>query len=93
MGRGEINREQMLSLLKDCIIKPYQDVSDEAVKDLVDIIIKKVDVSDNGFISFEDYKKTVEKDPLFLEFLGPCLPDRLSVHSFLATFTDRFHNF
>lgn len=83
----------MLPTLSKCLIKKHKDITDEALKDLVDIIIKKADKNGDGMISYKDYKETVLEDPLFMECLGPCYPNRACVYSFLATFTDRFLNY
>jgi hypothetical protein len=48
---------------------------DEGIKDLVDLLMKKMDKDGNGRLSLEDYKLSVKEDSLLLEALGPCLPD------------------
>lgn len=91
-GKNEIRREQMINLMRKFVYKHHDEDTDEAVKDLVDIIIKKMDLDKDGIISFDDYTKTVLKDPMLLECFGPCLPDRSHVYAFLITFTDKIKN-
>lgn len=88
-GKNEIRREHMVNLLRKCVNKHQDEDVDEAVKDLVDIIIKKVDLDKDGIISFEDYRNSVLSEPMLLECLGQCLPDRKHVYAFLVTFTDK----
>lgn len=48
-GDGFITKDEMFSLLKNCLIKQPQDEDpDEGVKDLVDIALKKIDVDKDG---------------------------------------------
>lgn len=88
-GKNQIRREQMVKLLRKSVYKHQDEHVDEAVKDLVDIIIKKMDLDKDGIISYSDFNQTVHKDPMMLECLGQCLPDRNHVHAFLLTFTDK----
>lgn len=88
-GKNEIRREQMVNLMKKFVYKHQDEDVDEAVKDLVDIIIKKVDVDKDGIISFDDYRTTIQEEPMMLECFGQCLPDRNHVKAFLMTFTDK----
>jgi Ca2+-binding EF-hand superfamily protein len=92
-GKNEIRREHMVSLLRKFVFKHQDEDVDEAVKDLVDIIIKKVDHDKDGIISFDDYSRTVLEEPLMLECFGQCLPDRKHVYAFLITFTDKINKF
>lgn len=92
-GKNEIRREHMVNLMRKFVYKHQDEDVDEAVKDLVDIIIKKMDHDKDGIISFEDYSKTVLEEPLMLECFGQCLPDRKHVYAFLVTFTDKIKSF
>nr|CAI5841546.1 unnamed protein product [Callosobruchus analis] len=67
--------------------------AEEAVKDLLDIIIKKMDLDRDNKISFNDYREFVLKNPQWLEFLGPCLPDRQSIYAFQTTFMVNLPNY
>lgn len=88
-GRNEIRRDDMVHLMRKFVYKQQDEEVDEAIKDLVDIIIKKMDVDKDGIISFDDYSKTVQQEWMLLECFGQCLPDRRHVHAFLTTFTDK----
>lgn len=88
-GKNEIRREHMVNLLRKFVYKHQDEDVDEAVKDLVDIIIKKIDLDKDGIISFEDYETSILQEPMLLECLGQCLPDRKHVYAFLITFTDK----
>lgn len=87
--KGFIRRDQMIHLMRKFVYKHHEEDVEEAVKDLVDIIIKKVDVDRDGMISFEDYQQTVLKKPMLLECFGQCLPDIHHINAFLTTFTDK----
>lgn len=87
--KGEIRREQMIFLMRKFVYKHHEEDVDEAIKDLVDIMLKKMDLDHDGIISFDDYRQSVLKDPLLLECFGHCLPDRKHVIAFLTTFTDK----
>jgi Ca2+-binding EF-hand superfamily protein len=88
-GKNEIRREQMVNLMRKFVFKHQDEEVDESVKDLVDIVIKKMDVDKDGIISYADYATTVMKDPMLLECFGQCLPDDKHVTAFLFTFTDK----
>lgn len=92
VGDGVIERDQMLALAKNFIVKS-PDEDDEGVKDYVNIIIKKMDLDLDGAISFNDYRESIKKEPLLLECFGQVLPDRASVYAFLATFTPNLYRF
>ena len=60
------------------------------LQDLIDLLIKKLDVDRDGVISEEDFKTAVkERNQLLLECMGPVFPSRDARHVFLSTFTDR----
>lgn len=91
-GKSEIRREQMVNLMRKFVYKHQEEDVDETVKDLVDIIIKKMDVDKDGIISYLDYKSIVLNNWMMLECFGQCLPDRKHVYAFLVTFTDKIKN-
>ncbi|OWF45413.1 EF-hand calcium-binding domain-containing protein 1-like [Mizuhopecten yessoensis] len=83
-GDGYISREEMFQLLKTSLSRTSTDEDqDESIKELVEITLKKMDDDHDGRVSFEDYKKGIEEDPLMMEFLGPCLPERKRCDFFL----------
>ncbi|XP_076180917.1 calaxin [Ptiloglossa arizonensis] len=86
-----LKKEYIFLIMNGCLIKlPTGDNPDDAVKDLIDLLIKKLDVDRDGYISEEDFRITVkEKDPLLLECMGPVFPSREACNVFLNTFTDQ----
>lgn len=87
VGKGILERSQIIKLLKNCFIKKEDEEGDEGLNEFADVVIKKMDVDLDGAISFADYKETVQKQPLLLEFLGQCIPERESIAAFVTTFT------
>ncbi|NWS66691.1 EFCB1 protein, partial [Crotophaga sulcirostris] len=73
---GHISKEEMFQMLKNSLLKqPAEDDPDEGVKDLIDIIMKKMDYDHDGMLSFTDFETAVKNENLLLEAFGPCLPD------------------
>lgn len=64
---------------------PQDEDPDEGVKELVEIVLKKIDVDADGKVSKLDFQETVEKEPLLLQAFGPCLPTKSAAETFLAT--------
>lgn len=92
-GDGMIRRDHMMLLLRSAFVKAQDEEVEEAVKDLVDIILHRMDVDRDGSISFEDYSETVRKAPEMLECFGKALPDRGHVYAFSRTFLERVRKF
>ncbi|XP_062555548.1 calaxin-like [Armigeres subalbatus] len=92
-GEGLIRRDHMMLLMRSAFVKPQDEDVEEAVKDLVDIILHRMDVDRDGSISFEDYRETVRKSPEMLECFGKALPDRGHVYSFSRTFLEKVRKF
>ncbi|KZC14067.1 EF-hand calcium-binding domain-containing protein 1 [Dufourea novaeangliae] len=92
---NKLKREQIFPTMRGCLIQLQNDENpDEAVKDLIDLLLKKLDVDRDGSISEEDFKTAVkERNPLLLECLGPVFPDRHARWVFLNTFTDRLGSY
>ncbi|KAG8287970.1 EF-hand calcium-binding domain-containing protein 1-like [Homalodisca vitripennis] len=89
MGDGYIKREHMFQALKNSLRgNPHDEDPEEQVKDMIDIILKKMDHDRDGRLSYEDYRKSVWENPSLLEILGYCLPARPAVYMFMTTFTD-----
>ncbi|XP_072392590.1 calaxin [Diabrotica undecimpunctata] len=85
-GDGFITKDEMFQLLRNCLIKhPQEEDPDESVKDLVDIVMRKIDKDKDGKVSLEDFQNTVEEEPLLLEAFGKCLPSEESKMTFLTT--------
>ncbi|KAG6799770.1 EF-hand calcium-binding domain-containing protein 1 [Apis mellifera caucasica] len=87
----KLKKEHIFPMMRGCLIKLQNDENpDEALKDLIDLLIKKLDVDRDGMISEEDFKTAVkDRNPLLLECMGPVFPSRNARHVFLSTFTDR----
>ncbi|KAK9505938.1 hypothetical protein O3M35_009893 [Rhynocoris fuscipes] len=83
---GYIVREEMFNLLRNSLVKQPQDEDpDEGVKELVELVLKKLDRDKDGKVSFEDFSEAVHEEPLFLEAFGQCLPSDNAVIAFLST--------
>ncbi|XP_018322590.1 EF-hand calcium-binding domain-containing protein 1 [Agrilus planipennis] len=83
---GYIVKDEMFQLLKNCLIKHPQDEDpDEGVKDLVELIMKKLDKDKDGKVSLDDFKGSVVEDNLLLQAFGKCLPDERVCDTFLLT--------
>ncbi|CAH0703594.1 unnamed protein product [Spodoptera exigua] len=59
-------------------------------KELVDIMLKRMDPDLDGVINFQDFHDSVMKTPSLLESLGYCLPERPAVYAFIATWCPRW---
>ncbi|CAK9833851.1 CLXN [Anthophora retusa] len=83
---GFITKDEIFQLFKNCLMKqPGEEDPDEAVKDLSELALKKLDVDRNGKISFQDYKLAVLEEPLLLEAFGQCLPTDENCAAILTT--------
>ncbi|XP_030568503.1 EF-hand calcium-binding domain-containing protein 1 [Drosophila novamexicana] len=83
---GFITKDEMFTLLRNCLIKQPQDEDpDEGVKDLVEIVLKKFDLDKDGKVSLDDFMGTVTAEPLLIEAFGQCLPTDSAVVSFFST--------
>lgn len=59
----------------------------------MDVILKKMDIDRDGKLSYEDFKKSVKRNPMLLESLGPIIPPRPFIKSLLTTFTPKHGKF
>lgn len=85
-GDGFITKDEMFQLLKNCLIKhPQEEDPDESVKDLVEIVLRKLDKDRDGKVSLRDYQIAVGEEPLLLEAFGNCLPSDGARNTFLST--------
>lgn len=76
-GDGYISREEMFQLLKNSIVKQQSDEdSDENIKELVELILKKMDHDHDSRLSLSDFTTSVKQEPLLLEAFGKCLPSQ-----------------
>ncbi|XP_039734042.1 EF-hand calcium-binding domain-containing protein 1-like [Pteropus medius] len=74
-GDGYISREEIFDMLKNSLYQQSSEETDEGIKELVDLTLKKMDYDDDGKISFADFEKAVKEDRLLLEVFGQCLPE------------------
>ncbi|KAG5329568.1 EFCB1 protein, partial [Acromyrmex charruanus] len=95
MHTNKLKKEQIFPTMRGFLIKLQTDEDpDEAVKDLVDLLLKKLDVDRDGVISEEEFSRSVkERNLLLLECMGPVFPSRVARQTFLTTFTDRLGRF
>uniref|UniRef100_G1L5H0 EF-hand calcium-binding domain-containing protein 1 n=2 Tax=Ailuropoda melanoleuca TaxID=9646 RepID=G1L5H0_AILME len=75
-GDGYISREEIFDMLKNSLHQQTsEEETDEGIKELVDITLKKMDYDNDGKISFADFEKAVKEERLLLEVFGPRLPE------------------
>ncbi|KAK7065623.1 EF-hand calcium-binding domain-containing protein 1 [Halocaridina rubra] len=75
-GDGLVSRDEMFHHLKSAVVNiPPGEELDEVVKDMVEMVCKKLDMDHDGRVSFTDYATAVAAEPLLLEVFGPVLPD------------------
>ncbi|KAM4725134.1 calaxin [Anableps anableps] len=82
-GDKYITKDEVFLILKQSFINlPNEEDPEEGIKDVVEITMKKMDHDHDGLLSFEDFKKSVHENNLFLEAFGNCLPDPMCVERF-----------
>ncbi|KAL3894003.1 MAG: hypothetical protein SGCHY_005519, partial [Lobulomycetales sp.] len=72
-GDRYISKEEMYQMLKNCLVKGTEE-DEDGVKDLVDLVLKKLDEDRDGRVSEADWKSAISKELLLLEAFGQCLP-------------------
>ncbi|KAF7255552.1 hypothetical protein EG68_07623 [Paragonimus skrjabini miyazakii] len=86
---GLISREEMFQLLKASLIKqPTDEDPDEGIRDLVDLVMKRLDMDHDGRVTYPDFQSAVQQDAMLLEILGPCFPEEQVAVAFLSTFQE-----
>ncbi|XP_011500867.1 PREDICTED: EF-hand calcium-binding domain-containing protein 1-like [Ceratosolen solmsi marchali] len=91
MKSNQLTKDQMFPMLRGCFIKlqPEED-ADDMVKDMIDLLVKAIDINRDGDVSLEEMRDAVlKKNLLFVESMGPVFPSREAKHAFLSTITDR----
>lgn len=86
---NEISREEMYTLLSRSIVKsPSEEDREEGIRDLVEIVLKKMDIStpktQTSKISKDDFATSVKANQLLLEVFGPCLPTPQQAREFIT---------
>ncbi|KAM7120315.1 calaxin-like isoform 1-T1 [Molossus nigricans] len=71
---GYISQEEVFDMLKNSLHQSEED-TDEGIRELVEITLKKMDYDNDGKISFADFEKAVTEERLLLEVFGQCLPE------------------
>ncbi|KAK3876288.1 hypothetical protein Pcinc_018916 [Petrolisthes cinctipes] len=88
---ASVSREEMFHHLKSSVVNlPPGEEMDEVVKDLVDLVCRKLDTDHDGKVSFSDYATAVHAEPLLLQVFGPVLPDVQEREQFLDTFLEKY---
>jgi len=95
-GDGGLAREELYHCLKGCIYSGYgvePDELEECEREIVESVMKTLDVDHDGQITLKDFEQACTKDPLLLVSIGPCLPPTQCIAAFLALFCDKFRNY
>lgn len=95
-----ITRDVMFTLLKNCLAEKGQqelgeDDPEEGVKELIELILKKMDLDRDTKLGFDDYKQSCCQEDLLIEFLGRILPDKKQCRKFFDCLEsmDKHHHF
>ncbi|KAK3588905.1 hypothetical protein CHS0354_007054 [Potamilus streckersoni] len=92
-GDGYISREEMFQLLKNSLIKqPTEEDPDEGIKEMVELVLKKMDHDHDSRLSYADFESTVKEESLLLEAFGPCLPSPEKRQAFLNLISEDYHH-
>lgn len=81
-GDHYIVKEEMFQMLKYCLVKGTEE-DEDGVKDLVDMVLKKLDEDRDGRVSEGDWGSAIQKESLLMEAFGQCLPFTKDIISFL----------
>ncbi|KAG4099011.1 EF-hand [Neocallimastix lanati (nom. inval.)] len=81
-GDNYISKEEMYQMLKNTLIRVVEE-DEDGVKELVEIILKKMDIDHDGRVSEMDWYTTIEKDNLLLEAFGKCLANEKAIERYL----------
>jgi len=81
-GDRYISKEEMFQMLKNCLVKGAEE-DEDGVKDLVDLVLKKLDEDRDGRVSEADWTGAISKEELLLEAFGQCLPNSKAIAEFL----------
>ncbi|RKO99990.1 hypothetical protein CXG81DRAFT_30068 [Caulochytrium protostelioides] len=82
-GDKYIVREEMYQMLKNCLVKGT-DEDEDGVKELVDLVLKKLDEDKDGKVNETDWATAIAKENLLQEAFGPCLPSKKAALAYLA---------
>nr|KAJ3414102.1 EF-hand calcium-binding domain-containing protein 1 [Polyrhizophydium stewartii] len=82
-GDRYISKEEMFQMLKNCLVKGAVEEDEDGVKDLVDLVLKKLDEDRDGRVSEADWAGAIAKEALLMEAFGQCLPTRKAIDQYL----------
>ncbi len=60
-------------MLKFCLVRGAEE-DEDGIKDLVDLVLKKLDEDRDGRVSESDWAGAIAKESLLMEAFGQCLP-------------------
>ncbi len=72
-GDRYISKEEMFQMLKNSLVTQVEE-DEDGVKDLVDLVLKKLDEDRDGRVSESDWAGAIAKEQLLMEAFGRCLP-------------------
>ncbi|TPX51066.1 hypothetical protein SeMB42_g01430 [Synchytrium endobioticum] len=81
-GDRYISKEETFQMLRNCLVRGSEE-DEDGVKDLVDLVLKRLDEDRDGRVSEADWAGAVGKEPLLLEAFGQCLPSAKVVQKYL----------
>ncbi|KAI8922714.1 hypothetical protein BC831DRAFT_474806 [Entophlyctis helioformis] len=82
-GDRYISKEEMFQMLKNCLVKGAVEEDEDGVKDLVDLVLKKLDEDRDGRVSEADWSGAISKETLLMEAFGQCLPTTKAINQYL----------
>ncbi|TPX30616.1 hypothetical protein SmJEL517_g05863 [Synchytrium microbalum] len=81
-GDRYISKEETFQMLRNCLVRGSEE-DEDGVKDLVDLVLKRLDEDRDGRVSEADWAAAVGREPLLLEAFGQCLPAAKVVEKYL----------
>eukprot|EP00842_Homolaphlyctis_polyrhiza_P000781 jgi/Hompol1/1703/HPOL_005692-RA len=69
----------MFQMLKNSLVKGAVEEDEDGVKDLVDLVLKKLDEDRDGRVSEADWSGAIAKETLLMEAFGQCLPTNKAI--------------
>jgi len=88
-NRGSLTKPDLRSVLAPMLVDIKTDDLDDdedLVGNFVDLVATRMDVNHDSVIELNEFQEMVEKDSMWLQFLGPCLPSDADTKSFRELF-------
>ncbi|KAI8815589.1 uncharacterized protein EV422DRAFT_510482 [Fimicolochytrium jonesii] len=82
-GDRYVSKEEMYQMLRNCLVRG-QEEDEDGVKDLVDLVLKKLDEDRDGRVSEADWAVAIGKEQLLMEAFGQCLPRAGAITDYLS---------